>query len=150
MNLAKDSREFIELLNSTGVEYLVVGGHAVAFHGFPRYTGDIDLLVRRSPENISRLISAFEQFGLGDVRAQQAALLEPNRIVQLGQPPNRIDILTSIDGVTFEEAWERRLPAELDGLTVSILSLKDLISTKSASGRPKDLGDLSNLIDEDR
>lgn len=145
MKLGKDSREFVELLNSLRVDYLVVGGHAVAFHGFPRYTGDIDFFVRRSADNASKILEALKRFGFANTGVTPESFLEPGQVLQLGRPPNRIDILTSIDGVSFDEAWAKRLDAEFDGLTVPILSLEDLIANKAASGRPKDLGDLSKL-----
>lgn len=92
MKIQKDLREFIELLNSHGVEYLVVGGHAVAFHGYPRYTGDIDFLVRPTEENASRIVAVLESFGFSDAHEIKVSLTQPEKIVQLGRPPNRIDI----------------------------------------------------------
>src|SRR5438045_1838126 len=110
MRLAKDFREFVALLNSNHVEYVIVGGYALAFHGAPRYTGDIDILVRRSPENAARLETSLATFGFGSVGISAKDFLEEGQIVQLGYPPHRIDILTSISGVSFDEIWERRLP----------------------------------------
>ena len=95
MKLHKDLREFIELLNSHDVDYVVVGGHAVAFHGYPRYTGDIDFLVRPTEENASRIVAVLEAFGFAGAHELKASLTQPEKIVQLGRPPNRIDILTS-------------------------------------------------------
>ena len=102
-------KEFIALLNSHSVEYLIVGGHAVAFHGHPRFTGDIDFFIRMTPSNAQRLLAVLNDFGFGSVGITVRDLLEPKRILQLGQPPNRIDILTSISGVDFDSAWASRV-----------------------------------------
>lgn len=145
MKLQKDSREFIELLNSHGVEFLVVGGHAVAFHGHPRFTGDIDFWVRPRRDNAARLLSALRSFGFGELALTEGDFTQPHRIVQLGHPPNRIDLLTSISGVEFDEAWAAREEADLDGLAVHFLGRKALIDNKRACGRAQDLADVERL-----
>lgn len=145
MKLGKDLREFIELLNSRRVDYIVVGGHAVAFHGHPRFTGDIDFLLRPSQENAERLIGAVKDFGFSEMRLSPDDFTQPNTVVQLGYPPNRIDLLTSISGVDFEEAWESRLGGNLDGIPVYFLGWDALLKNKRASGRDKDLADVSKL-----
>ena len=145
MKLHKDLREFIELLNSHGVEYVVVGGHAVAFHGYPRYTGDIDFLVRPTEENAARIVAVLDAFGFSDAHELKASLTQPEKIVQLGRPPNRIDILTSASGVDFEEVWNQAISAELDGLPVRFPDLPSLLRNKRASGRAKDLADVDEL-----
>ena len=145
MKLQKDLREFIELLNSHGVEYLVVGGHAVAFHGYPRYTGDIDFLVRPTEENASRIVAVIETFGLADAVSLKATLVQREKVVQIGRPPNRIDILTSASGVDFEEAWQQSISGSLDGLPVRFPDLVSLLKNKRASGRAKDLADVDEL-----
>ena len=145
MKLHKDLREFIELLNSHGVEYVVVGGHAVAFHGYPRYTGDIDFLVRPTEENVSRIVAVLEGFGFSGAHELKASLTKPEKIVQLGRPPNRIDILTSASGVDFEEVWNLAISTELDGLPVRFPDFRSLLKNKRASGRPKDLADVDEL-----
>jgi hypothetical protein len=144
-HLQSDLREFIGLLNSLKVEYLVVGGHAVAFHGHPRFTGDIDFFVRSTPENADRVLRALDAFGFGSLGITAADLTEPSRVVQLGRPPNRIDILTSISGVEFESAWASRAPADLDGQAVNFIGVDELLKNKQASGRPKDLADAAKL-----
>ena len=149
MKLAKDLKEFVELLNSTGVEYLIVGGYAVAFHGHPRYTGDIDVLVRRSPANADRIVRVLESFGFGSVGVDAQTFLTPETVVQLGRPPNRIDILTDISAVDFDSAWAAREDAKLDGVPVSMIGRRDLITNKRASGRPLDLADVDALGDGD-
>jgi hypothetical protein len=143
--MQSDLREFIGLLNSHGVEYVVVGGHAVAFHGYPRYTGDIDFLVRASEENASRIVAVLEAFGFSEAREFRAVLTQTEKIIQLGRPPNRIDILTSASGVDFEEVWSRAISARLDGLPVRFPDLRSLLTNKRASGRPKDLADVDEL-----
>jgi hypothetical protein len=139
-------REFIVLLNSHRVDYLVVGGHAVAFHGHPRFTGDIDFLIRTSPANVQRFLTVLDAFGFGSVGITEADLLLAGRIVQLGQPPNRIDILTSISGIDFDSAWESRVQVVMDDQPVSVLGWNDLLRNKRASGRQKDLADVEKLL----
>jgi hypothetical protein len=134
MKLSKDLREFIALLNSTRVKYLLVGGHAVAFHGYPRFTGDTGFFVEVSLENAARLEEVLRAFGFGHIGVGRDDFLQPGIVVQLGRPPNRIDLLTSIDGVTFAEAWPNRVAAELDGLPVFVLGKEDLVRNKRASG----------------
>lgn len=143
--LQEDLKEFIVLLNSHSVEYLIVGGHAVAFHGFPRYTGDFDFFVRRSEENAVGLVKVLVAFGFDADTLKSETFMKPNQVLQLGVPPNRIDILTSISGVDFESAWEHRVAANLDAVPVSFIGKDELLVNKEAAGRPKDLGDLSKL-----
>jgi predicted nucleotidyltransferase len=145
VKLAKDLREFVELLLSRKVEFLVVGGHAVAFHGFPRFTGDIDFFVGRTVDNARRILDALGTFGFADPALDVATLTAPDQVIQLGRPPNRIDILTSISGVAFEDAWRHRIEGDLDGLTVQFIGFDDLRANKTASGRTKDRLDLEQL-----
>ncbi|HEV7765604.1 MAG TPA: DUF6036 family nucleotidyltransferase [Thermoanaerobaculia bacterium] len=145
-NLQTDSREFIALLNSHNVEYLIVGGHAVAFHGHPRFTGDIDFLIRTTPANAQRLLRVLDEFGFGALGIAERDLLQPGQVVQLGYPPNRIDILTSISGVDFDSAWESRVQTEIDDQPVDLLGWDELLRNKRASGRQKDLADLEKLL----
>lgn len=145
MKLQKDLREFIALLNSARAEYVIVGGHAVAFHGHPRFTGDIDFLIRPTLANARKIINALKAFGFGDLILTPEDFVKPDVIVQLGRPPNRIDILTSISGVSFEDAWASRARSMLDGLSVSLLGFDALIKNKTASGRDKDIVDVKKL-----
>jgi hypothetical protein len=145
MPLNKDWREFPELLNSNGVEYLVVGAFAVAFHGFPRYTGELDLLVRPTEDNAQRALLALSEFGFGKLGIQTADLCSPGMVVQLGVKPNRIDLLTAISGVSFEEAWATRSKAELDGVATQFIGRTALLRNKQQTGRAKDLGDAEEL-----
>jgi hypothetical protein len=145
MLLPKDWRAFIELLNSKGVEYLIVGAFALAYHGLPRYTGDLDILVRPTPENALRLESVLNIFGFSPLGLKAADFSEPDSIIQLGVAPNRIDILTSVTGVPFEEAWSDRIQAELDGIHANLIGRKALIRNKRLTGRTKDKADLEAL-----
>jgi hypothetical protein len=145
MPLNKDWREFLDLLNSNRVEYLVVGAFAVAFHGFPRYTADLDLLVRSTQENADRVMKALSEFGFGKVGIQAKDLCSPGTVIQLGVMPNRIDLLTEISGVSFEEAWETCCKADLDGIATHFIGLSALLRNKEKTGRAKDLGDAEEL-----
>ena len=144
--LQTDLSEFIGLLNSHNIEYLVVGGHAVAFHGYPRFTGDIDFFIRPTPENADRLLQVLHAFGFGGLDIGADDLTTPNRTIQLGRPPNRIDILTSISGVSFDEAWDARVPGRLGEHTVNFPGWEALIRNKTASARDKDQLDAKTLL----
>jgi len=145
MNLQKDLKEFVELLSALDVHFLVVGAFAVAYHGYPRYTADIDLFIERSPQNAERLLEAIHQFGFGDVGLTNQDFLREDQVIQLGVAPNRIDIMTHISGVTFEEAWESREVGEIGGLRLPFISRGVLKRNKTASGRTQDLADLEHL-----
>ena len=145
MRLSNDLREFLELLNSRGVEYVIVGAHSLAFHGRPRYTGDLDILIRAIPKNAAKLIDVLNEFGFADSRFRVSDFTTPDQVIQLGRAPSRIDLLTSISGVTSDEAFETRIPAELDGIPVFILGRESLVRNKRAVGRPQDLVDLDSL-----
>ena len=145
MSLQKDLREFIELLSSRRVECIVVGGHAVAFHGHPRFTGDIDFLIRPTIDNARRVMESLQDFGFSHLSLTAEDLTIPDLVLQLGRPPNRIDLMTSISGVDFDEAWAGKGSGELDGLPVFLLGREALLKNKEAAGRDKDLADLSRL-----
>lgn len=143
--LSKDFKEFIELLNKHKVRYLVVGGYAVAFHGHPRYTKDLDVWVERSPENADKVLEALEEFGFGALGLKTADFLENDQIIQLGYPPNRIDILTALKKVKFEDCYRARIDVEIQGLRINFIDLENLKQNKRATGRPQDLADVENL-----
>jgi len=145
MALSKDWREFLELLNSRGVDYVIVGAHSLALHGRPRYTGDLDILVRPTSENARMLVHILNEFGFAESGFKAADFLEAEQLIQLGRPPTRIDLLTSITGVSSEEAFATKVPAELDGIPVFVLGKDALIRNKRAVGRPQDLADLNVL-----
>lgn len=142
--LNQDFKEFAELLNAHGVEYLVVGGYALAAHGHPRYTGDIDFWVHFTPENIPRVLAALNEFGFSSLGLGSEDFTA-DTILQLGQPPRRIDILTAIDGVDFDACYERRESAVLGGVPLTVIGRDDFVANKKASGRPKDQIDLDAL-----
>lgn len=142
--LNNDFKEFAALLNERGVEYLVVGGYALAAHGHPRYTGDIDFWVSHEADNIQRLLNVLQSFGFGSL-GLSAGDFDADTVIQLGQPPRRIDLLTRIDGVEFEACWKRRESVTLDGLQLHLIGLEDFKANKRASGRWKDLADLEAL-----
>ncbi len=143
--LNPDFKEFVESLNANRVRYLVVGGYAVALHGYPRYTKDMDIWIERTPENAARLLKALEQFGFASLGLRESDFLEPDQIIQLGYPPRRIDLLTSLPGVEFQECYLGRVEVEIEGVTVPFISLEHLKQNKRASGRHQDLADLENL-----
>jgi predicted nucleotidyltransferase len=147
--LNRDFKECVASFNAQGVEYLVVGGYALAAHGHPRYTGDIDLWVQASPANARRVLAALQAFGFGGLNIEQADLLRPDQVIQLGYPPRRIDLLTSIDGVTFEGCWPHRIEVQIDGLVLPVIGLADLKANKRATGRPQDIADLHRLGADD-
>ncbi|MDW3646036.1 MAG: nucleotidyltransferase [Bacteroidia bacterium] len=140
-----DFKEFVELLNRHEVNYMVTGGYAVGVYGYPRYTGDIDFWVSASLENGNRLVQVFEDFGLKSFGLTPEDFAKPEQVIQIGYPPFRIDVLTSIDGVDFVDAYPNRSTFEIDGISVNFIGLEDLKINKKASGRGKDIEDLKNL-----
>jgi hypothetical protein len=145
--LPSDWNELIGLLNQHRVRYLVVGAHALAANGRPRATQDLDLFVDRSARNVDRLAGALLDFGFRDLAREAGKFLEPARMVSLGAPPLRIDIMNHIDGVSFREAWRGRVAAQFGDHEVGFLGLAELRKNKSAAGRPKDLADVA-ILDE--
>ena len=145
MNLQKDLREFVELLNALEVHFLIVGAFAVAHHGYVRYTADLDVFVEKSNVNAERILRAIGEFGFGGVGLTPEDFTHKDQIVQLGVAPNRIDILTTLTGVSFDEAWSSREMANIAGLTVPVISRALLKQNKLATGRPQDLADLEYL-----
>lgn len=141
----QDFKEFIESLNANQVRYLVVGGYAVALHGHPRYTKDLDIWVERSRENAQALLQALAQFGMGSLGLTEEDFIEPDQVVQLGYPPNRIDILVMVSGIEFADCYPQRVKISLDGVDVNFIDLANLKKNKKASGRMQDLADLENL-----
>jgi predicted nucleotidyltransferase len=145
MKMEQDVREFIELLNARDVRYLVVGAYALAYHGRPRYTGDIDFFVQSSEHNAQLVAQIVEEFGFASLGIVAADLTSSDQVIQLGVEPNRIDLMTSISGVSFEEAWETREYGELDGLRLPFISRDLLKRNKAAVGRKQDLADIDYL-----
>ncbi len=143
--LNQDFKEFIALLNANQVRYLVVGGYAVALHGYPRYTKNIDVWIEMAAENSARIVLTLDQFGFGSLGLKEEDFLEGDTIIQLGYPPRRIDILTTLPGVNFDECYVNKNVIVLDNVLVNFIDLEDLKKNKKASGRSQDLADLENL-----
>ena len=143
--LGPDFNEFVALLAAHEVRYLIVGGYAVAYHGHPRFTGDLDVWIERSPENAARIASALDAFGFGGLGLDASTFTAPETVVQLGYPPHRIDILTDLEGITFEDAYPDRETLRLDETEVPFIGLAALRQNKRALGRPQDLADLDHL-----
>ncbi len=143
--LTPDFIEFIECCARRDVQFLIVGGYAVAAHGHPRATKDLDVWVLIDPTNADHLIQALEDFGMASVGLTADDFLEPEVVVQLGYPPIRIDLLTSVSGVTFEDCWANRVIVDVGGIEAGFISADDLITNKRASGRPQDLVDADIL-----
>ncbi len=143
--LNQDFKEFIQSLNANGVRYLVVGGYAVAVHGHPRYTKDMAVWIARDEENAARMVRALEDFGFGSLGLREVDFLEPDQIIQLGYPPVRIDVLTTLVGVDFEECFPTKLEVPVDDVVAYFIDIENLKKNKKASGRLQDLADLENL-----
>ena len=145
MRLDRDFSEFIACCVARDVRFLIVGGYAVAAHGHPRYTKDLDVWTWVEPNNAQRLTDALQDFGFGSLGLTPADFLEPNAVIQLGYPPKRIDILTAIDGLAFEQCYPNRMTITIDDVPVPFIDLENLRRNKTASGRPQDLADLAAL-----
>lgn len=145
MVLNQDFKEFIKLLNEKKVKYLIIGGYAVAYHGYPRYTKDLDLWVWMDKTNAEQLIESFKSFGFESLGLKVEDFLDPENIIQLGYPPNRIDLLTDVKALDFQESYQNRKEVEYEGIKFDFLNLDDLIKTKKATGRLQDLADAEQL-----
>jgi hypothetical protein len=145
MDIQKDFRDLLELFNKNKVEYIIVGAYALAFHGVPRFTGDIDILVNPSQANADRVITSLDQFGFGSLNLSSEDFCQKEQVIQLGVPPVRIDLLTSITGVSWEYADAGKKPGFYGDLPVHFLGKQEYIQNKRSTGRLKDLADLEAL-----
>lgn len=145
MMFEQDFIDFIQLLNDHKVKYMVVGAYALSLHGRPRHTGDLDIWIKPDAENARKMVDVIADFGFAPLSLTEDDFLRENYVTQLGYPPLRIDILNSISGVDFDEAYPMRLVTEMEGLAVSFINASDFIKNKHASGRAKDLGDIEAL-----
>lgn len=145
MEIQPDFRDLLALFNVHKVEYVIVGGYALAFHGAPRFTGDIDILVKPDPFNATRILAALDEFGFGSLDLVQDDFIHPRNVIQLGVPPVRVDILTSISGVSWEEAWISKVPGIYGEVPVNFIGLEAFTNNKRATGRNKDLADLDAI-----
>ena len=143
--LPKDFREFLKLLRAHGVEYLMVGGWAVSHHGYPRLTNDLDIWIAISPANAERVVRVLSDFGYDVPELSAALFLQTDQIIRMGLEPLRIEVMTTISGVQFEDCYRERLETTLDHEPVSIINLRHLRINKQAAGRLKDLSDLEHL-----
>ena len=143
IQLPPDFKEFLKLLNSSRVEYLVIGGYAVNYHGFPRATADLDVWISIDPKNAQRVAQVLREFGFAQAEAE--TFLEPRKVVRMGVPQVRLEILTSVSGVEFADCYTRRVEADIDGIMVNFIHLDDLKRNKQACGRLKDRLDLEQL-----
>jgi predicted nucleotidyltransferase len=143
--LPNDFKEFLTLLNAHGVEYLLVGGYAVGYYGYPRATNDIDIWIAVDQNNAERVVAVVKEFGFETPELSASLFLVERNVVRMGLPPMRIELLTAIDGVKFAECYPKRVVDSIDDIEVSIISLEHLKINKKAAGRHKDLGDLENL-----
>jgi predicted nucleotidyltransferase len=145
MTLAKDFEDFLRLLNNHSVDYMVVGGYALAFHGIPRYTGDLDIWINVTSINARSRLQVVKEFGLQPWGLEEADFLRPGYITQIGYPPLRIDILNHIDGLEFNDAKKGMQIIDIDGILVKFIGLNDFVKNKLASGRSQDLSDIKEL-----
>lgn len=145
MELNRDFQEFLRSFVTHDVRFLIVGGYALAAHGHPRYTKDLDVWVWADPSNSPRIVDALTDFGFGDLGLSASDFEQPGVVVQLGREPQRIDILTFATGLEFPEAYDRRMLVPLGGIEVPFVSLDDLRANKRAAGRLRDLADLEDL-----
>ncbi len=149
MIFEEDFIEFIELLNKYKVEYLIIGAHALAYHGRPRHTGDLDIWINPNPENALKLITVLDDFGFGSLGLSTADFLKDGYVTQLGYPPLRIDILNSISGVEFNKAYKEKVTTLIGELHVNFINLSDFIKNKETTGRAKDIGDIESLKNQE-
>ena len=145
IRLAPDFKEFLQLLRSAKIEYLLVGGYAVGYYGHPRATGDLDIWVAVHDRNIEALVRVLRDFGFDVPELTESLFKQPRRVIRMGVPPIRIEILTGIDGVEFSQCYARRASVEIDGVEIDLISLQDLKTNKRATGRHQDLDDIEKL-----
>lgn len=145
IELHPDFKEFLKYLNSQKVEYLLVGGYAVGYHGYPRATGDMDVWIAVNDENAEKAATALHEFGMPQTEATKELFLQKDKIIRMGVPPVRIEVITGASGVDFSDCYSRRQSVDIDNIPVNIISLNDLKINKKASGRFKDLEDLKHL-----
>ena len=145
LTLPPDFKEFLKLLKEHDVRYLLIGGYAVGYHGYPRATEDLDIWIAVHPDNARKLVSVLQAFGFDNPELKPELFLQKPKIIRMGFPPMRLEITTSISGVEFDECYRSRIIDDVDGIEVSIIDLEHLKRNKKASGRTKDIADLENL-----
>ncbi len=145
IHLPPDFKEFFQLLNSHKVLYLVIGGYAVAYHGYPRATGDIDIWIATNTDNAKKTVQAIKEFGFADPAISEEIFLKEEQVIRMGVPPLRIELLTTISGVDFKSCYANRIDETIDEVKISFIDLEHLKQNKKASGRHIDLNDLERL-----
>jgi predicted nucleotidyltransferase len=145
MNIHRDFEEFLKYLKDENAEFVIVGGYAVAFHGYVRATNDMDLFFRATDKNIFRIRNALKKFGLETTLEQVKEFTDPGSIIRMGIPPVRLELINNISGLSFDEVWEHRISGDYGAVPVYYISLEDLLKNKKESGRPKDLADFDEL-----
>jgi len=145
MQLPQDFKDFLKLLNSNSIKYLLIGGYAVGYHGYPRATVDMDIWISIDEENVKKTIQAINEFGFNDPALTLKTFTEQNKVVRMGVPPLRLEILSEIDGLKFQDCYSDKIVDSIDGIDINIIDLKNLKINKKASGRLKDLSDLEYL-----
>jgi predicted nucleotidyltransferase len=145
IELHPDFKDFLRLLNSHDVRYLVVGGYAVGYHGYPRATGDMDIWIELSEKNSKKVASAFRDFGMPNEAISEGLFLEANKVIRMGESPVRLEVITSASGIDFKECFSNREVLEIDGIPINFISLEDLKKNKRVTGRFKDMEDLEHL-----
>jgi len=145
IQLPQDFKDFLKLLNSRQVDYLLIGGYAVSYYGYPRATGDMDVWIGINPENANKIVQVLKEFGFDVPSLSPELFLQENKVIRMGNPPLRLEILTTISGVVFADCFQEKVITKIDGIEVNLISLKHLKLNKKASARFKDLNDLENL-----
>ena len=145
IQLPPDFKEFFQLLNSHKVNYLVIGGYAVAYHGYPRATGDVDIWISSDQDNVKRVVDVLREFGFNDPSMSEEVFLKENQVIRMGVPPLRIELFTTISGVNFNDCYSHKVDENIDGVILSFINLENLKLNKKSSGRHIDLNDLENL-----
>ena len=145
IQLPQDFKEFLKLLNLKEVKYLLIGGYAVGYHGYPRATNDLDIWIAVEPDNAEKIVSVLSEFGFQQPDLSEELFLSKDKIIRMGIAPMRIEILTSVSGINFDESYNDRITDNIDGIPIQIINLKQLKINKKASGRFKDFDDLENL-----
>ena len=146
--IPNDFKELLALLNSHKVDYIIVGAYALALHGHPRFTGDLDIYVKPDPQNASQILATLKEFGFGSLELEEKDFTEPHRVIQLGMPPVRIDLLTSLTGLTWDDVVASQQEGELGGVPVFFLGKSEYVRNKKALGRHKDIADAETLEEE--
>lgn len=148
MEIQQDFRELLKLFNTHEVEFIIVGAYALAFHGVPRYTGDMDILVKPDPDNAGKVLAALKEFGFGSLDLNESDFQEPDKVVQLGVSPVRVDLITSLTGLSWQQVYAGKVQGNYGDIEVYYLGREELLSNKRALGRKKDLPDIEALGEE--